>query len=550
MAKSGQETENSRDAARQLRYAVQIRVLYLCVLVIFSVGIHIFQQYSTDDTVKGGVLYYLVPWFWLPYVLLVVATHKWWTPVLAYWAFRNYPRRIIGNANAYDSLLPFQQTSFVKQMDAILEQLPQERSLAIGMRGGWGSGKSTVLDAWASKAEHRHDIAVVWCNVWENDSEHDLHWILTQAIVAHPKVMLRAMDRYTLRLVFTRLINLPRLIPQGLRLRWTPAENAQVDGLVLPRPLRFQEALENVVQRATQVGYKDKDDRLRIVVVLDELDRARAETAQAAMILVRRALELPGMVVVLPYVEEQLLYKVFNPLSAVNIDLRETMLAILRASYMASGQLPDRGLLDEGRRWLLGEQGKRAEREAEAAQVLDGEGTRVGLKQALETGLLLYYAGLDRIQRQRVTKLFEEKFIALSLSPGRLGYKDLPSFAVRGRAIGPLWKDCSLWKDSWKGADTGSVEHGRCPLSDRVDDMRLKLGLPEKIDNLRLVEGFMIELLDEVCSAPELRTWLHAAQDERNRESRLQLLQALILLVAGSRTNATLSVVTAMHEMT
>jgi hypothetical protein len=61
------------------------------------------------------------------------------------------------------------------------------------------------------------------------------------------------------------------------------------------------------------------------VIVLDEIDRATPRVAQSAMTFALRSLDMPGVVVVLSYVDEIIRYKVFNPLVKSLPDLASTM---------------------------------------------------------------------------------------------------------------------------------------------------------------------------------------------------------------------------------
>ncbi len=71
--------------------------------------------------------------------------------------------------------------------------------------------------------------------------------------------------------------------------------------------------------------------------MLDEIDRAAPQVAQAAVTLAVQALGMPGVRVVLSYVDELIRYKAFNPLIDSLQDLGSTMLGLI----FAAG--PDRG---------------------------------------------------------------------------------------------------------------------------------------------------------------------------------------------------------------
>src|SRR5262249_8304939 len=80
--------------------------------------------------------------------------------------------------------------------------------------------------------------------------------------------------------------------------------------------------LEQQVNRVRKRG-------TRTVIVLDEIDRATSRVAQSAMAYARRSLDMPGVVVVVSYVDSIIRYKAFNPLIRSLPDLASTMQAVI-----------------------------------------------------------------------------------------------------------------------------------------------------------------------------------------------------------------------------
>ena len=91
-------------------------------------------------------------------------------------------------------------------------------------------------------------------------------------------------------------------------------------------PLIWQNALDRAASQWSADGF-------RVIVIMDEIDRATPPMAQAAITLCRRALELPGTAVILPYVQTQLWHKVFNPLQNCAPDLLSTMRAVIDGEF-------------------------------------------------------------------------------------------------------------------------------------------------------------------------------------------------------------------------
>lgn len=190
----------------------------------------------------------------------------------------------------------------------------------IALRGAWGSGKSHVLSALLLEMEQKeHErVATVFMSVWREQSERSLHVAIVEAILSHPLILHRCFAAYPNRLILRKLGHaLTQWLPRGLHLN-----HAGMDADIDPRlalPLLAQRELEVVVARA-------RAQCLRIVLILDEVDRATIEVAQAALVLTKRSLNLPGLAVLLAYVEEQLRLKVFNPRHNHIPELHQTFL--------------------------------------------------------------------------------------------------------------------------------------------------------------------------------------------------------------------------------
>jgi hypothetical protein len=74
----------------------------------------------------------------------------------------------------------------------------------------------------------------------------------------------------------------------------------------------------------------------RLILVIDDVDRCSPPVAQRFMTLSRRLLDIPYVTVVLPYVEDQLRAKVFDPFRVVLPDLAGTTEAMLQYEIRAT----------------------------------------------------------------------------------------------------------------------------------------------------------------------------------------------------------------------
>ncbi|MBI5900693.1 MAG: hypothetical protein HZB40_15870 [Rhodocyclales bacterium] len=200
--------------------------------------------------------------------------------------------------------------------------------ILLGLKGDWGNGKSFVLAATRDMLESTcADAVVVPVNIWEHQRELDLHFALVKAVLSHPRLLARCVGAYPVHLLFVPLLMaVIRMLPNGWALNFEVSRMAFKADVPVSVPLPWQGGFRRVVEAANREG-------LKLVMILDEIDRADPEVAQAAITLARRALDLPGVMTILPYVEAQIRHKVFNPLTAKSPDLRATMFAVIDQAF-------------------------------------------------------------------------------------------------------------------------------------------------------------------------------------------------------------------------
>jgi hypothetical protein len=231
-------------------------------------------------------------------------------------------------------------------VDAIIDLLEKCRTdrpgPIIGLRGKWGSGKSYLIgvlhDRLASKP---NPVALIHINVWREESQSDLHLEIVRQITAHPEVLCRCLDVLPPEFAAASWLGILRkMLPDGLHLKMDFKAATMDTNMTFP--MLWQHVLKRIVDE-----FCLKNQR-KIVVVLDEIDRADPAMSQATIMLARRALELPGVSVILPFVPEHLAYKVFNPLQCYSPDLAANMFAILaeHAPLSSADICMSRGTLD------------------------------------------------------------------------------------------------------------------------------------------------------------------------------------------------------------
>ena len=191
--------------------------------------------------------------------------------------------------------------------------------------GRWGEGKSFLVGALDGayaceptaclRRSRRPSAVLVVVDVWKHAGEADLHKAIVREILSHPALVLPwGWLTYPLGMVSEISI-------AEARVKATLSQ-AEVDGTFAMPRLAWQRPLERALRWAVERN-------TQVVVVLDEVDRASAQAAQAAVTLTERSLDRPGLVVVLSYVEEVLPHKVVSPFVEQLDDLRSTTTATI-----------------------------------------------------------------------------------------------------------------------------------------------------------------------------------------------------------------------------
>jgi hypothetical protein len=226
-------------------------------------------------------------------------------------------------------LLPSQEADLNRLRDAILASQCRSELRLIQMLGRWGEGKSFLarrLPTWLEKQNSGDHVSVscVVVDVWKYETEPKLHLAIVEEILSHRAFLYPyGWLLYPFTLVAARLV---RNLHLEMALR---GSKAAIDVPFAPPHLFGQRALERMLRRAQRRRYMT-------VVVLDEVDRAAPNVAQAALALMHRALDQPGVVVVLVYVPEMIQFKAFNPLVPALPDIESTMQAVLYAQLCIS----------------------------------------------------------------------------------------------------------------------------------------------------------------------------------------------------------------------
>ena len=206
----------------------------------------------------------------------------------------------------------------------------------ISLEGDWGNGKSRVLrelqwhfaNAAAEEQDRSEDAdpltVMIMVDIWSFTNHLDLQFALIEELLSHPLVPAEVLpgQRFSFRfwnhqtvmvaLLFYRFM----LFSGRLGFKAGPVEftATQTEGL-------WYFIIRTIIDKL-------RANNIRVVWCLDEIDRSTPEIAQQAIMLTKRFLNFPGTTIVLPYVEDMLNWKVFNPLLCTQPDLLSTMQGI------------------------------------------------------------------------------------------------------------------------------------------------------------------------------------------------------------------------------
>lgn len=237
-----------------------------------------------------------------------------------------YCSRVSLSEDELDRLLPSQWSYLQRLRTAIYSDRVEQGSRVVQLVGHWGQGKSFLIERLdiflrreARISDDDNECAVVVVNVWEQQSEPDLHLAIVEQILSHEKYWYPyGWMYYPLSLFVGRTV-------KELRLALSAGKSATKAEVQIPLTLPKPTGRRYLAQQVARV----RERGTRTVVVLDEIDRATPHVAQSAMTFSRRSLDMPGIVIVLSYVDQVIRYKAFNPLVKSLPDLASTMHAVV-----------------------------------------------------------------------------------------------------------------------------------------------------------------------------------------------------------------------------
>lgn len=199
----------------------------------------------------------------------------------------------------------------------------------VSFKGVWGAGKTVTLRRLQKDLALGKDFVPVWINVWRSETETELHRVFYEEVLHTPSVFSECW--LALPWLTPRFSLLLRSAVHSVRLAF---RNGGAEAEVIVQPdallsLPVQGQIEWIADRLRQRGRG-------LVVILEELDRAAPGVTKQAIVSTERSFKLPGVTVILPYVQMHLWTKAFDPLDPSPPDLDSTMETLLQQDLLST----------------------------------------------------------------------------------------------------------------------------------------------------------------------------------------------------------------------
>lgn len=408
--------------------------------------------------------------------------------------------------------LPMQDKA-IDQIKALLMPATVRDGRVVSLKGEWGAGKTVTLrrlqdDLDQEIAQGSGRFVPVWINVWRAETEAELHLAFYEEILHTPVIFRECW--LALPWLTPRMSLLLRQLVHSVRVAFKNGDMAMEATLQpdVPLALTVQPQIEWIVNQMRRAG-------LGVVLILEELDRATPTISKQAIVSVERSFKLPGVTVILPYVQQHLWAKVFNPLDPAPADLDSSMETLLQQDLlqMAKTAAFDAESLTEEvpppeHLGLYAAKPIPQAQEAQSPRLLDA---KAPLAVWWRYRLHRQFALLDEHHRNRLRRRFSEKYLGgYQVELGKYGAGDIAAlithkvslFTMTQRAFPVL---------------AGNDEDARNAIREAVIAHCKDL----KLTRLRHFESFYLRLIERDMTA------LHKAQDEPPGHEVFRLLAAL-----------------------
>ena len=210
----------------------------------------------------------------------------------------------------------------------------EDQAAVISVNGGFGSGKSAFLKMLAANLRRQEDteVEVLEFNAWQQSHTSDPLVDLVSALAMgrdDRRDLLVAVGKFGLRVAKGVGISALSFVTGGM-VHLGSVEDAQDgnDEALLPAWAQTESAVAEFTDGLRTVVGPESDDEsgsVKLVIIVDELDRCRPDYAIDMLNVVRHLFAVPGVVVVLGVNQEELEHRVvevFGPKTKADIYLR------------------------------------------------------------------------------------------------------------------------------------------------------------------------------------------------------------------------------------
>ena len=187
-----------------------------------------------------------------------------------------------------------QRQGIASELSALATALAEgEDSATIALDGGYGTGKTFILERWVQDLQDQGQVAVYY-NAWENDCDDDPLVSLIETLASDGKIkwekvtwdaLNEALDGFLRKYTGVSVQNVRKAVADGQTVGLLDAAAAR---------RKSRQTLKDLLAKLVD-STADKDG---IAVVIDELDRCRPTFATELMERVKHVLNVPGLVFV------------------------------------------------------------------------------------------------------------------------------------------------------------------------------------------------------------------------------------------------------------
>jgi predicted KAP-like P-loop ATPase len=189
--------------------------------------------------------------------------------------------------------------NFDKSSDVILNLIvDSDPKFSIGIYGEWGTGKTTLMKIVEDKLRKKGNIPVIWFNVWKYEKDKNLMIVsLLKAIVfgMYEKPHFKKLKRT----ILSTIVDLDKGIVDRFSLNEKPEDlfNNEKNSIYFEGLTKIENDLNDL---------RNKDEKIRIVVFIDDLDRCSPDRTAEIFESIKGILDIPGLVYVIGLSQETL----------------------------------------------------------------------------------------------------------------------------------------------------------------------------------------------------------------------------------------------------